>query len=60
LRERWQQSSGGSSGGNGDSNSSSRLRLQPVITLEAVLAAGRDLAREQQAVMDVRLAKQVR
>ncbi|GBF91656.1 ribulose bisphosphate carboxylase oxygenase, chloroplastic [Raphidocelis subcapitata] len=30
----------------------------PVVTLERVLEAGRDLAREQQSVMDIRLAKQ--
>lgn len=38
--------------------SEGRIPLQPECSLAAVLAAGADLAREQQAVMDTRLVKE--
>jgi hypothetical protein len=53
-QQHYASTSGGGGGGGGG------LRLQPHVTLEAVLAAGRVLAEEQQAVMDLQLAKQVR
>ena len=58
MQQRLRGGFGGSGGRNGGGGGGG-VRLEPAATLEAVLAAGRDLAGEQQAVMDVQLAKQV-
>jgi hypothetical protein len=54
IRQQQQRRPGARRGGGGGP----RVELQA--TLEAVLAAGHDLAREQQAVLDLQLSKQVR